>query len=98
MSQHTLEGQGHEKLGANRFGVTTQGISVATIIYVTTSKKHVATQIKDKPKERVVTEKREATTEEATKAGGYVATKLSMSRPKDQFGPEFWGSTTQLMK
>ena len=29
MSRQTLEGQGNEKLGANRFGVATQGIFVA---------------------------------------------------------------------
>ena len=75
-SRQTPEGQGHEKLGANRFGVATQGISVATItrllkeIYVATSTKYVATQIKNKPREKVATEKREATTEEATKTGG----------------------------
>ena len=31
MSRQTLEGQGHEKLGANRFGDATQVIYVATI-------------------------------------------------------------------
>ena len=31
MSRQTPEGQDHEKLGANRFGVATQGISVTTI-------------------------------------------------------------------
>ena len=30
MSRQTSEGQGHEKLGVNRFGVVTQGIPVAT--------------------------------------------------------------------
>ena len=30
MSRQTPEGQGHEKLGANRFDVATQGIFVAT--------------------------------------------------------------------
>ena len=30
MSRQTPKEQGHEKLGANRFGVTTQGISVMT--------------------------------------------------------------------
>ena len=72
MSRQTSEGQGHEKLGANKFGVATQGIFVATItrllkeIYVATSIKYVATQIKNKPREKVVIEKREATTREAT--------------------------------
>ena len=42
MSRQTLEEQGHEKLGANRFGVATQGIPVViktrllNIIYVAT--------------------------------------------------------------
>ena len=95
--RQALEGQGHEKLGANRFGVVTQGIFVATItrllkeIYVATSTKYIATQIKNKPRE-------EATTEEAAKARGSVATELSMSRQRDQFRPEFLGSTMQLMK
>ena len=30
MSRQTLEGQGHEKLGVNKFGVATQGIPVVT--------------------------------------------------------------------
>ena len=48
----------------------TQGISVATItrllkeIYVATLTKYVATQIKNKPREKVATEKQEATTED----------------------------------
>ena len=55
MSRQTPEEQGHENLGANRFGVATQGISVATrtrllnTIYVTTLSKYVATQSKSKP-------------------------------------------------
>ena len=48
-------------------------------IYVATSIKYVATQIKNKPRGKVATEKREATTEEETKTGGSVATELSMS-------------------
>ena len=61
MSRQTSEGQGHEKLGANRFGVMTQCISVTTIttllkeIYVMTSTKYVVTQIKNKPREKVAT-------------------------------------------
>ena len=49
MSRQTLEGQEHEKLGTNKFGIATQGISVATItrllkeIYVATSTMYVAT-------------------------------------------------------
>ena len=56
MSRQTPEEQGHEKLGVNRFGVATQGISVATRtrllnkIYVATLSKYVATQSKRKPK------------------------------------------------
>ena len=104
MSRQTLEGQDHEKLGANRFGVATQGISILTItrllkeIYVATSTKYVATQIKNKPREKVTTEKLEATTEKAKKTRGSVATELSMSRQRDQIELEFWGSTMQLMK
>ena len=98
------EGQGPEKLGANRFGVTTQGIYVSTRtrllkeIYVATSTKYVVTQIKNKHREKIVTEKREITTEEAIKTGSSVVTYISMSRKRDQFGLEFWGSTMQLMK
>ena len=58
-------------------------------IYVATSTKYVATQIKNKPREKVATEKREATTEKATKTGGFVVTELSMSRQRDQIGLEF---------
>ena len=62
MSRQTLAEQGHEKLGANRFGVATQGISVATRTrllntnYVATSSKYVTTQSKRKPREQVTTE------------------------------------------
>ena len=61
MSRQTSEGQDHEKLGANNFSVVTEGISVMTItrlleeIYVVTSTKYVATPIKNKPREKVVT-------------------------------------------
>ena len=61
MSRQTPEEQEHEKLGANRFGVVTQGISVMTrtrllnTIYVATLSKYVATQSKSKPREQVVT-------------------------------------------
>ena len=62
MSQQTPEEQGHEKLVTNRFGVTTQGIPVATRtrllnkIYVATLSKYVATQSKSKPREQVAIE------------------------------------------
>ena len=57
MSRKTPEGQGLEKLVANRFGVMTQGIHVATRtrqlnkIYVVTLSKYVATQSKRKSRE-----------------------------------------------
>ena len=62
MSRQTPEGQGHEKLVANRFGVATQGILVATRTrllnknYVATLSKYVATQSKSKPREKVAIE------------------------------------------
>ena len=62
MSLQTPEEQGHEKMGANRFGVVTQGIPVATRTillntnYVVTLSKYVATQSKCKPRELVATE------------------------------------------
>ena len=61
MSRQTPAGQGHEKLGANRFGVATQGIPVATRTrplntnYVMTLSKYVTTQSKRKPREQVAT-------------------------------------------
>ena len=63
MSRQTSKGQANEKLGANRFGVVTQSISVAIItrllkqIYVATSTKYVATQTKNKSREKVLIEK-----------------------------------------
>ena len=62
MSLQTLAKQGHEKLGANMFGVATQGIPVATRTrllntnYVVTLSKYVTTQSKSKPREQVTTE------------------------------------------
>ena len=62
MSRQTPEEHRHEKLGANRFGVATQGIPVAirtrplNTIYVATLSKDVATQFKSKPREQVTTE------------------------------------------
>ena len=49
MSRQTLEAEGHERLDANRLGVMTQGIPIATRtrllnkIYVATLSKYVAT-------------------------------------------------------
>ena len=57
MSRQTPEGQGHEELVANRFGVATQGILIATRtrlmnkIYVATLSKYDPTQSKSKPRE-----------------------------------------------
>ena len=62
MSRQTPVEQGHEKLGANRFGVATQGIPVATRTrsmntnYVATLSKYVTTQSKSKPREQVAIE------------------------------------------
>ena len=69
MSQKTPEGQGYEKIVANRFGVATQGIPVSTRTrllnkiyvvtlskYVATLSKYVETQSKSKPREQVATE------------------------------------------
>ena len=62
MSRQNLKGQGHEKLVANRLGVTTQGIPAATRtrllnkIHVTTLSKYVAAQSKSKPIEQFTTE------------------------------------------
>ena len=71
-------------MGANRFGVTKQGIFFVTIkklqkeIYVATSTKYVSTQIKNKSGEKVAVRKQEATTEEVTKTEGSVAIKGSI--------------------
>ena len=103
MSRQTPEVEEHEKLVANRFGVATQYIPVTTrtrLLHqnsVTTLSKYVATKFKKELREQVTTEDcmlRQWTT---TKTEKYVATELSRSRHSDQFGPEFWGSTTQLM-
>ena len=57
MSRQTIEGQGHEKLVANRFCVVTQGIPAMTRTrllnktYVATLLKYVETQSKSKPRE-----------------------------------------------
>ena len=57
MSRQIPEAEGHEKLVANRLGVTTQGIPVTTRtrllnrIYVATLSKYVATKSKSKPRE-----------------------------------------------
>ena len=56
MSRQTPTEQGHEKLGANRFGVATQSILIVTRTrllntnYVKTLSKYVPTQFKSQPK------------------------------------------------
>ena len=61
MSVLTPVEQGHEKMGTNKFGVTTQGILVTkrtrllNINYVATLSKYVTTQSKSKPTEQVAT-------------------------------------------
>ena len=96
MSRQTPEGQGHEKL-AIKFGVATQGIPVSTRtkllnkIYVMTLSKYVATQSKSKPREQVVTKNKKLRQRQRQRL-------KALSRQRDQFGPKFWGSTTQLMK
>ena len=65
MSRQTPAEQGHEKMGANRFGVTTRSIPVATRTrllstnYVATLSKYVPTQFKSKPREQVVIQYKE---------------------------------------
>ena len=99
MSRQTLEGQGHEKLVANRLGVATQGIPVATRtrplnkIYVATLSKYVVTQSKSKPREQVAIENKKLRQRQRQRLKALFVTKLSMSRQRDHFGPEFWGST-----
>ena len=62
MLQQTLEAEGHEKLDANRFGVVTQYIPVATRTkllhqnFVVTLSKFVTTEFKKELKEQVVKE------------------------------------------
>ena len=57
MLRQTPAEQGHEKLGANKFGVVTQGIPIAirtrslNTNYVSTLSKYVTTQSKSKPRE-----------------------------------------------
>ena len=62
MSRQITEAEGNEKLVANKFGVATQDIYVATRTrlvnknYVATLSKSVATESKNKPREQVATE------------------------------------------
>ena len=54
MSRQTPDEQGHEKLGANRFGVATQGIPI-TIRTRLLNTIYVVTHSKSKPREQVAT-------------------------------------------
>ena len=62
MSRQTLEAEGQEKLDANRFGVATKYIPVATRTkllhqnFVTTLLKSIMTELKKELKEQVATE------------------------------------------
>ena len=104
MSRQILEDEGNKKLVANRFGVATQDIPLATTtrllnkIYVVTLSKYVATKSKNKLREQVATENKKLRQRSVTKIENSVATRLSMSRHNDQFGLEFWGSTMLLLK
>ena len=65
MSRKTPTEHGHEKMGANRLGVATQGIPVVARTrllntnYVMTLSKYVPTQFKSKLREQVATEYKE---------------------------------------
>ena len=62
MLRQTPTEQGHEKFGANRFGVATQGVPIVTRTrlmntnYVVTLSKYVTTQSKSRPREHVAIE------------------------------------------
>ena len=104
ISRHIPKVEGHEKLVANRFGVTTQGIPVPIRTrllqknFIATLSKSVVTESKKELKEQVATEECILRQRSTIKTENSVATELSMSLQSDQFGPEFWGSIMQLMK
>ena len=104
MLRQTPTEQGHEKLGANKLGVATQGIPVATRTrlqntnYVVALSKYVPTQFKSKPKERVATEFKKIQQRQRQRLKAMWRHKFFMLRQRDQFRLEFWGSTMQLMK
>ena len=95
MSLHIPKVEGHEKLVAKRFGVTTQGIPVSTRTkllqknFTATLSKSVATESKKELKEQVATEECILRQRSAIKTENSVATELSMSLQSDQFGLEF---------
>ena len=85
MSRQTPEAKGHEKLVANKFGVATQYIHVATRTrllhknYVTTLSKFVATEFKKELREQVATEDCMRQQRSTTKTENSIAIELSMS-------------------
>ena len=84
MSRHIPEAEGHEKLFANRFGVATQGIPVATRTrllhknFVLTLSKSIATESKKDLREQVATKDFLLRQRPTTKTENFVATELSM--------------------
>ena len=93
MSRQTPEAEGHEKLVANRLGVVTQYILVATrtkLLHqhsVVTLSKSVMTESKKELREQVTTEDCMLRQRPTTKTENSIATELSMSQHSDQFGP-----------
>ena len=85
MSRKTPEAEGHEKLVANRFGVTTQYIPVATRTRllnqnsIATLSKSVTTESKKELREQVTTEDYMLRQRPTIKTEKSVATELSMS-------------------
>ena len=104
MSRKIPEAEGHEKLVANRFGVVTQDIPVATRTrllhqnYITTVSKSIETESKKDLRNQVATENNKLQQRPVTKTENSVVTELSMSRQSNQYGSEFWGSIMKLLK
>ena len=98
------EAEGHEKLVSKRFVVTTQGIPVEIRTrlrhknFVATLSKSVVIKSSKELREQVVTKDCMLRQRPVTKTKNSVAIELCMSRQSEQYGPEFWGSTMQLMK
>ena len=86
MLRQILEGEGHEKLVANRLGVATQGTPIATRTrllhhnFVTTLSMFVATESKKELREQVTTKDCMLRQRPMTKSKKSVATKLARSR------------------
>ena len=97
MSRHIPNAEGHEKLVANRFGVATQGIPIATRTRLL-HHNFVSIESKKELRNHVATKSNRLRQRPAIMTENSIATKLSRSRQSDQFGPNFWGSTMQLMK